>query len=147
MFSCEFGEISKNTFFTEHLRWLLLCLAILLKYWSNFLFWFFPDLSPFLRSCFFIRGCLHVELGWNSSWVEIIPVYGEMSLTAHTFLSRWDFILGWTHPCQKDRDEILSWGEKKIKRTCKHFIPGWSFKMSMFSFPVLTYAFKYAFQS
>ena len=23
-FSCEFREISKNTFFTEHLRWLLL---------------------------------------------------------------------------------------------------------------------------
>ena len=24
VFSCEFCEISKNTFFTEHLRWLLL---------------------------------------------------------------------------------------------------------------------------
>ena len=24
MFSCEFCKISKNTFFTEHLRWLLL---------------------------------------------------------------------------------------------------------------------------
>ena len=26
MFSCEFCEISKNIFFTEHLRWLLLSL-------------------------------------------------------------------------------------------------------------------------
>ena len=26
VFSCEFCEISKNTFFTEHLRWLLLLL-------------------------------------------------------------------------------------------------------------------------
>ena len=140
MFSCEFGDISKNSFFTEHLRWLLLCLAILLKYWSNFLFWFFSDLNPFLRSC--------LSLFLNLFRVEIIPVYGEMSLTAHTFLSRWNFILGWTHPCQKDKDEILSWGEKKIKKTCKHFIPGWNFKMSVFfpsfdvciqvSFPKLT---------
>ena len=134
MFSCEFGDISKNSFFTEHLRWLLLCLAILLKYWSNFLFWFFSDLNPFLRSC--------LSLFLNLFRVEIIPVYGEMSLTAHTFLSRWNFILGWTHLCQKDKDEILSWGEKKIKKTCKHFIPGWNFKMSVFFLPVLTYAFK-----
>ena len=28
-FSCEFCEISKNTFFTEHLWWLLLMFAIL----------------------------------------------------------------------------------------------------------------------
>ena len=31
---------------------------------------------------------------------EIIPVYGEMSLTVYTFLPRWNFILEWTHPCQ-----------------------------------------------
>ena len=30
MFSCEFCQISKNTFFTEHLRWLLLELNIFL---------------------------------------------------------------------------------------------------------------------
>ena len=28
MYSCEFCKISKNTFFTEHLRWLLLTLTI-----------------------------------------------------------------------------------------------------------------------
>ena len=33
VFSCKFCEISKNTFFTEHLRWLLL---------TNFLFSDFP---------------------------------------------------------------------------------------------------------
>ena len=32
MFSCEFCEISKNTFFTEHLWWLLLFLIILLLF-------------------------------------------------------------------------------------------------------------------
>ena len=40
------------------------------------------------------------------------------------------------------RDEVSSWDErqgwdfipawKKEKKTCKHFIPGWNFKMSMF---------------
>ena len=35
-------------------------------------------------------------------------------------------------PGMKDRDEISSRGEKKKKKTCKHFIPGWNFKMSMF---------------
>ena len=29
MFSCEFSKISKSTFFTEHLRWLLLSLKVL----------------------------------------------------------------------------------------------------------------------
>ena len=51
-----------------------------------------------------------------SSRYEIIPAYGEMSLTVYTFLPRWNFIPGW----------------KKEKKTCKHFIPGWNFKMSMF---------------
>ena len=32
MFSCEFCEISKNTFSTEHLRWLLL----FCKYFANY---------------------------------------------------------------------------------------------------------------
>ena len=47
---------------------------------------------------------------------EIIPVYYEMSVTVYTFLPRWNFIPGWTHPCQKDRDEISSRDEKKKKR-------------------------------
>ena len=44
------------------------------------------------------------------------PCLGEMSLTVYTFLPRWNFIPGWTHPCQKERDEILSRDEKKKKR-------------------------------
>ena len=28
MFSCEFYEISKNTFFTEHLQWLFIILFL-----------------------------------------------------------------------------------------------------------------------
>ena len=40
MFSCELCEISKNTFFTEHLRWLLLCeicskLMLIIKTWRH----------------------------------------------------------------------------------------------------------------
>ena len=63
---------------------------------------------------------------WNSSPDEIIPVYGEMSLTVYTLLPRWNLIPGWKsgmefHP-----------GMKKKKKTCKHFIPWWNFKMSMF---------------
>ena len=30
MLSCEFCDICKNTFFTEHLRWLLLLIAALI---------------------------------------------------------------------------------------------------------------------
>ena len=42
---------------------------------------------------------------------------------------------GWNHPClftRFCRDEISSRDEQKKKKTCKHFIPGWNFKMSMF---------------
>ena len=79
---------------------------------------------------------------------EIIPVYGQISFTVYTFLPRWNFIPGWTHPCQKDRDEISSRDEKKKKKTCKHFILGWNFKMSMiFLKNFLTCVFKHAFQN
>ena len=67
-----------------------------------------------------------------SSRDEIIRVYGEKSLTAYIFLPRWNFIPGWTHPCQKDRDEILSRDEKRKKKACKNFIFGLNFTMSIF---------------
>ena len=54
--------------------------------------------------------------GWSSSWVEIILVCDEMSLTVYTFLPKWNFITEWTHPGMKDRDEISSRDEKKKKR-------------------------------
>ena len=54
-----------------------------------------------------------------------------------SFIRGWDFILV---TCKRtlrfcryensSRDERQGW--KKEKKTCKHFIPGWNFKMSMF---------------
>ena len=38
VFSCEFCEISKNTFFREHLRWLLLELGLTSEAAKNLLF-------------------------------------------------------------------------------------------------------------
>ena len=75
------------------------------------------------------RGCLHVKFrpgmklvpGWNHPclWWNVsycLDVFAEMKF----------------HPGMKDRDEISSWDEKMKKKTCKHFIPGLNFKMSMF---------------
>ena len=50
VFPCEFCEISKNTFFTEHLRWLLLekclfCNVTEKSYFSFLLFFFLPQFS------------------------------------------------------------------------------------------------------
>ena len=68
----------------------------------------------------------------------------------------WNFILGWNHPCLwwnasyclhvlQRWNFIPRW--KKEKKTCKHFILGWNFKMSMFFFFFfLRYVLKYAFQ-
>ena len=64
---------------------------------------------------------------------EIIPVSGEMPLTVYKFLPRWNFIPGWTHPCQKGRDEITS-RDETLKWVC-------------FFLSFLTYIFKYASQS
>ena len=66
----------------------------------------------------YLRACLHLKFYPEVKLVqdEIIPVYGEMSLTLYTFLPRWNFIPWW----------------KILKKTSKHFILGWNFKMSMF---------------
>ena len=53
---------------------------------------------------------------------------GEMSLTVYTFLLCRDEILSWDE--RQGWDFIPGW--KKGKKTSKHFIPGWNFKMSMF---------------
>ena len=85
-----------------------------------------------------LRGCLHVKFypgmklvpGWNHPclWWNVsdcLHVFAEMKF--HTRMNsslserqRWNFILG----------------RKKDKKTCKHYIPGWSFKMRMF-FPFI----------
>ena len=69
--------------------------------------------------------------GWNSSPDETIPVYGEMSLTVYTFLLRWNFTLGWTHPCQKDRWNFIAGWNRRKKEEKKRFILWLNFEMSI----------------
>ena len=47
MFSCEFWQTSKNTFFTEHLRWLLL--YFIFKKKTSFSLW-----TSYIKSCFYV---------------------------------------------------------------------------------------------
>ena len=76
-----------------------------------------------------LRGCLHLKFhlgmklvrGWNHPCL-----WWNVSYCLHVF-AEMKFHLG-----MKNWDEISSWDEKKKKKTCKHFIPGWNFKMSMF---------------
>ena len=91
--------------------------------------YFFP-LVPFFRGCLhvkfhpgmeLVRGWNHLCLWWNVSYC--LHVFTEMKFHPG---------MNWTHPRMKDRDEISSRDEKKTKKTCKHFIPGWNFKISMF---------------
>ena len=83
-----------------------------------------------------LRGCLHAKfhpgmklvpgrnhpcLWWNVSYCW--HVFAEMKFHPgmNSSLSKrqaWNFISGW----------------KKEKKTCKHFIPQWNFKMSMLFF-------------
>ena len=86
------------------------------------------------RSRSVLRGCLHVKFkpgmklasGWNDPclWWNVsycLHVFAEMKFHPEMNSSQderqgWDFIPEW----------------KKEKKTCKHFILGWNFKMSMF---------------
>ena len=63
---------------------------------------------------------------WNSSRDEIVPVYGEVSLTVYTFFPRWNFIPGWKKRRVNTsfRDEILKW---------RCFFNFWRMYLSMFS--------------
>ena len=68
-FSCEFYEISKNTFFTEHLRWLLL----------ELFFRRYPlriCLNPIQGGLF--RGCSRMGGGEKASLPEICHTYPTM---------------------------------------------------------------------
>ena len=62
-----------------------------------------------------IRGCFQVKFhpGMKSSLSMVKCLLCLMSLNV-------SFIVGWKT------------GMKKGEKTCKHFIPGWNFKMSMF---------------
>ena len=67
-------------------------------------------------SCF--RGYLHVKFHHG---MKLVPrrnhpcPWWNVSYCLHVS-PRWNFILGWTHPCQKDRQEISSRDENKKKR-------------------------------
>ena len=67
-----------------------------------------------------------------SSWDETHPcLWWNVSYCLHVF-AEMKF-----HPRMNSyRDERQGWysywDEKKEKKTCKHFIPGWNFKMNMF---------------
>ena len=82
---------------------------------------FIPNLKIIIKRVFytwnFVPGQNHPCLWWNVSYV-------------YTFLPRWNFILGWTHLCQKDRDEVSSRDEKKKKRhvntSCRDEILKWA---------------------
>ena len=99
------------------------CFFVWQSSWSIeaiFVFWFFSDLSPFLRSCFFIRGCLHVEfhpgmelvpgwnypcLWWNVSYCSHVFVEMKFHPGMNPSLSKrqgWNFILGW----KKDKEDV-----------------------------------------
>ena len=70
-----------------------------------------------------LRGCLHVKFhpGMKSSlsMVKCLLLFKRFcrdGISSPDERQGWNFILGW----------------KKEKKTCKHFILGWNFKMSMF---------------
>ena len=72
--------------------------------------------------------CLHVFFVFFSSRNEISSRQKRVNSKRHFTIDRDDFIPEWNFTCRHP----LRW--KKEKKTCKHFISGWNFKMSMFFF-------------
>ena len=114
MFSCEFCEISKNIFFTEYLRWLLL----------EVMWWYNPSTkyriwkSCIYRDFFFYQGFLsqtltiHRTAGDSTSTLSLPPAhknwdiylqfcmwYERLSHNPNTFVyqtaTRWDWPTYW----------------------------------------------------
>ena len=93
---------------------------------------------------FFIPGWNFIPVflrGMSSSWDEILSRQKRENSKRHFTIDRDDFIPGRvssrdeisrvnTLSKRKGWNFILGW--KKEKETCKHLIPGWNFKMSMF---------------
>ena len=72
---------------------------------------------------FKLRGCLHVKfhprMKSSLPMVKCLLLFTRFcrdEISSRDERQGWDFIPGW----------------KKEKKMCKHFIPGWNFKMSMF---------------
>ena len=111
-FKHPWTSASKKYFvgYFEHFLLSLVCIAIFKTRLLDFTK--FPQPTAFLHFnhtdytrhfCYLFRGCLHMkchpEMQLFLSMVKF-PYYFQ------DFLSEWNFILGWTHPCQKDRDEM-----------------------------------------
>ena len=89
----------------------------------------FFSVQQLFRWCFYIKrfagfgGCLHVKFhpGMKSSlsMVKCLLLFTRFcrdEISSRDERQGWNFIPGW----------------KKEKKTCKHFILGWNFKMSMY---------------
>ena len=92
--------------------------------------------------------------GMNSSQDEISSRQKRVNSKRYFNIDRKDFIAGrvssWDEISRVERQGwnfIPGWKKKKRKKkkTCKHFILRWNFKMNMF-FLFLTYVFKYVLQ-
>ena len=74
VFSCEFCEISKNTFFTEHLRWLLLDLVqFVLRHftYTDFNKKFFWNIQ--FNYTKFLGNQIHAEITFRNSINSFVP--------------------------------------------------------------------------
>ena len=120
-----------------------------------------------------VRRCLYLKLhpgmilvrGWNYScrWWNVsycLHVFAEMKFHSgmKSSLSMVKYLLLFTRFCRDEissRDELIPVKKTETKfhpgmkkKTCKHFISGWNFKMSMiFLKNFLTCVFKHAFQN
>ena len=89
--------------------------------------------AKFYPGMTFHPGRNHPCLWWNVSYC--LHIFVEMKFHPRTNSS-----------LSKRQGLNFTPGWEKEKETCKHFIPGWNFKMSMF-FSFFTNVFKYAFQN
>ena len=81
VFSCEVCKISKNTFLTEHLRWLLLNISLKLVPAIFYQIWIFsPNASPSkaMKNVFLF----HLKSSFRSRDIQIFIIF---SLPFHTF--------------------------------------------------------------
>ena len=84
---------------------------------------FNPETLQMFMEILPLRGCLHVKFHPR---MKLVPEWNHHCLWWNVSYCLHDFAEIKFHPGMKDRDE------KKEKKTCKHFILGWNFKMSMF---------------
>ena len=96
MLSCEFCEISKNTFFIEHLRWLLLSLRsrVLVtgkyKNWTSKQLWTtaWYDTGSAIRSMLYVRCGKSINTLYliSNSWSAILLSFYFTEAMSHNFV-------------------------------------------------------------